>query len=111
MEVVAIINNDDKSGLYPGLYVKSDIYIKGEEKMITVNPSCLTTLNTGRYVITVNESGQIHFQNVLTGRDFGDKVEVLEGLKGDENLIINITDELQDGQIVKYRKNETLTQG
>lgn len=110
MEVVAIINNDDKSGLYPGLYVKSDIYIKGEEKMITVNPSCLTTLNTGRYVITVNESGQIHFQKVLTGRDFGDKVEVLEGLKGDENLIINITDELQDGQTVKYRKNETLTQ-
>ena len=110
MEVVAIINNDDKSGLYPGLYVKSDIYIKGEEKMITVNPSCLTTLNTGRYVITVNESGQIHFQKVLTGRDFGDKVEVLEGLKGDEKLIINITDDLQDGQTVKYRKNETLTQ-
>lgn len=111
MEVVAIINNDDKSDLYPGLYVKSDIYIKGEEKMITVNPACLTTLNTGRFVVTVNESGQIHFQKVLTGRDFGDKVEVLEGLKGDENLIINITDELQDGQTVQYRKNETLTQG
>ena len=110
MEVVAIINNDDKSGLYPGLYVKSDIHIKGEEKMITVNPACLTTLNTGRYVITVNESGKIHFQKVLTGRDFGDKVEILEGLKGDENLIINITDDLQDGQTVKCRKNETLTQ-
>ena len=40
-----------------------------------------------------------------------DKVEVLEGLKGDEKLIINITDDLQDGQTVKYRKNETLTQG
>ena len=110
MEVVAIINNDDKSALYPGLYVKSDINIKGEEKMITVNPVCLTTLNTGRYVITINESGKIHFQKVLTGRDFGDKVEILEGLNGDENLIINIKDDLQDGQIVKWRKNETLTQ-
>ena len=56
-------------------------------------------------------TGKIHFQKVLTGRDFGDKVEILEGLKGDENLIINITDDLQDGQTVKYRKNETLTQG
>ena len=110
MEVVAIINNDDKSGLYPGLYVKSDIHIEGEEKIITVNPACLTTLNTGRYVITVNDTGKIHFQKVLTGRDFGDKVEILEGLNGDENLIINITDDLQDGQIVKSRKNEALTQ-
>ena len=110
MEVVAIINNDEKSALYPGLYVKSDINIKGEEKIITVNPSCLTTLNTGRYVVTVNKSGKIHFQQVLTGRDFGDKVEILEGLNGDENLIINITDDLQDGQTVKWRKNEVLTQ-
>ena len=111
MEVVAIINNDGKSALYPGLYVKSDIHIKGEEKIITVNPACLTTLNTGRYVITVNESGKIHFKKVLTGRDFGDKVEILEGLKGDENLIINVSDDLQDGQTVKWRKNETITQG
>ena len=111
MEVVAIINNDDKSGLYPGLYVKSDINIKGEEKILTVNPACLTTLNTGRYVVTVNDSGKIHFQKVLTGRDFGDKVEILEGLNGDENLIINITDDLQDGQTVKSRRNKTITQG
>ena len=110
MEVVAIINNDGASGLYPGLYVKSDIHIKGEEKMITVNPACLTTLNTGRYVVTVNESGKIHFQKVLTGRDFGNKIEILEGLNGNENLIINITDDLKDGQTVKWRKNETITQ-
>ena len=110
MQVVAIIDNDGKSALYPGLYVKSDIHIKGEEKIITVNPSCLTTLNSGRYVITVNNSGKIHFQKVLTGRDFGDKVEILEGLNGQEKLIINITDDLKDGQTVKFRKNETLTQ-
>ena len=110
MEVVAIINNDDKSALYPGLYVKSDININGEEQIITVNPACLTTLNTGRYVITLNKAGKIHFQKVLTGRDFGDKVEILEGLKGNEKLIINITDDLKDGQTVKWRKNEILTQ-
>ena len=110
MEVVAIINNDNDSGLYPGLYVKSDIHINGEEKIITVNPASLTTLNTGRYVVTVNKSGKIHFQKVLTGRDFGDKVEILEGLKGDENLIINITEDLRDGQTVKCRKNSILTQ-
>ena len=110
MEVVAIINNANDSGLYAGLYVKSDIHINGEEKIITVNPASLTTLNTGRYVVTVNKSGKIHFQKVLTGRDFGDKVEILEGLKGDENLIINITDDLRDGQTVKCRKNAILTQ-
>ena len=53
MEVVAIINNEGDTGLYPGLYVKSDIHINGEEKILTVNPACLTTLNTGRYVLGI----------------------------------------------------------
>ncbi len=110
MEVVVIIENNGKSSLYPGLYVKSDIDIKGEEKIITVNPACLTTLNSGRHVVTVDEAGKIHFQKVLTGRDFGDKVEILDGLKGNENLIRNITDDLKDGHTVKWRKNEILTQ-
>src|SRR5574344_457298 len=106
MEVVAIIKNDKKSSLYSGLYVKSDINIKGKEKIMTVNPSCIVNLDTGSFVVTVDKSGIIKFVQVKIGRDFGDKVEILEGLNGNENLITNVTDELKNGQKVKFQSNK-----
>ena len=105
MEVALIIPNDEKSGLYSGLYVKTNIDIKGKEKILTINPSCLTTLNSpDQYVIQVKEDSTIHFLKVKQGRDLGDKIEILEGLKGDELLITNIKDDLKEGQKVKYQK-------
>jgi hypothetical protein len=34
------------------------------------------------------------------GRNFGDRVELLEGLKGDEKLVLNPLDSLADGDTV-----------
>lgn len=105
MEVALIIPNDGKSGLYSGLYVKTNIDIKGKEKILTINPSCLVTLNSpDQYVIQVKDDFTIHFIKVKQGRDFGDRIEILEGLKGDELLITNIKDDMKEGQKVKYQK-------
>ena len=104
MEAVLIIPNDGNSGLYSGLYVKMDINIKNDEKIMTVNPSCLTTLSTSdEYVAEVRPDSTIHFIKVKQGRDFGDRVEILDGLKGDEKLITNLTDDLEEGQKVRYK--------
>lgn len=105
MEVALIIPNDGKSGLYSGLYVKTNIDIKGKEKILTINPSCLVTLNSpDQYVVQVKDDSTIHFIKVKQGRDFGDKIEILEGLKGNELLITNVKDDMKEGQKVKYKK-------
>ena len=81
-----------------------DINIKNDEKIMTVNPSCLTTLSTSdEYVAEVRPDSTIHFIKVKQGRDFGDRVEILDGLKGDEKLITNLTDDLEEGQKVRYK--------
>ena len=104
MEVVLIIPNDGKSGLYSGLYVKTNIDIKDKQKYLTINPACLTTFNSpDQYVAQVKPDSTIHFIKVKQGRDFGDKVEILEGLKGDENLITNINDNLKEGDKVEFK--------
>ena len=104
MEVALIIPNDGKSGLYSGLYVKTSIDIQGKHKIMTVNPSCLTTLTKpDQYVVEVKPDSTIHFIQVKRGRDFGDNIEILEGLNGNEKLITNITDELKEGQKVKFK--------
>ena len=106
MEVALIIPNDDKSGLYSGLYVKTNLDLKGKQKLITINPSCLTTLSSpDQYVAEVNpDDSTVHFIRVKQGKDFGDRIEILEGLKGNELLITNLTDELKDGKKVKFNK-------
>jgi len=104
MEVALIVPNDNKSGLYSGLYVKTDINIKGKQKGMTVNPACLTTFKSpDQYVAEVRPDSTVHFIRVKQGRDFGDKVEILEGLKGNEHLITNLNDDIKEGQKVKFK--------
>lgn len=107
MEVALVIPNDGKSGLYSGLYVKTNIDVKDRQKYLTINPACLTTFNSpDQYVAQVRPDSTIHFINVKQGRDFGDKVEILEGLKGDEKLITNINDNLKEGDKVEFKEND-----
>lgn len=107
MEVALVIPNDGKSGLYSGLYVKTNIDVKDKQKYLTINPACLTTFNSpDQYVAEVRPDSTIHFIKVKQGRDFGDKVEILEGLKGDEKLITNINDNLKEGDKVEFKEND-----
>ena len=110
MEVALVVPNDGKSGLYSGLYVKTNLDLKDkngvQNKTLTVNPACLTTLTTpDQYVAEVKPDSTVHFIKVKQGRDLGDKIEILEGLNGKEKLITNITDDLQEGCKVKFKEN------
>lgn len=105
MEVALIIPNDGNTGLYSGLYVKTNIDIKDKQKVMTINPTCLTTFNSpDQYVAQVKDDSTVHFIKVKQGRDFGDRAEILEGLTGNEKLITNITDDLKEGDKVEFKE-------
>jgi len=55
----------------------------------------------GLQVATVDAGNRVALVTVAAGRDFGDTVEIVSGLRGDERVIANPPDSLAPGQVVR----------
>jgi multidrug efflux pump subunit AcrA (membrane-fusion protein) len=51
----------------------------------------------GTLVALVDADSKVHFQPITVGRDFGDRIEVLSGLKLGQRVIVNPNDSVQEG--------------
>jgi RND family efflux transporter MFP subunit len=88
---------DNESGeLYSGMYVKVRFDQAGGRPLLV--PATTLVIGTqGTRVATVGPDSAVHYQNVLLGRDYGQDVEILQGLEGKERLILNPTENLVEG--------------
>ncbi len=57
-------------------------------------------------VATVGNEDRIHWQNIRVGCDFGDRIEVLDGLKENTKVVMNPTDDLREGLQVEVKLPE-----
>jgi len=48
----------------------------------------------------------VQLKQITIGHDFGSEVEVVAGLTGNENVIINPPDSVIDGQTVRIAQNQ-----
>jgi multidrug efflux pump subunit AcrA (membrane-fusion protein) len=68
---------------------------------MAVPSNALLFRGEGTRVAVVDPGGVIRLQTVKLGRNYGDTVEVLDGLKGNETLVLNPSDSLASGDKVK----------
>jgi RND family efflux transporter MFP subunit len=95
---------DNKDGsLLPGMYAQVTFTIPQGRTSFVIPTSALVINHSGTRVVTVNESGKIHFVPVTIGRDMGTLVEILGGLDGTESIVGSPSDLLQEGQPVEVR--------
>ncbi len=59
-------------------------------------------------VATVKDGKSIQLVSVTPGRDFGNKIEILAGLDGNESVVINPPDFLTNGQAVNVARTPAL---
>src|SRR5581483_12192417 len=79
---------DNKDGsLLPGMYAQVTFTIPQGRTSFVIPTSALVINHSGTRVVTVNESGKIHFVPVTIGRDMGTLVEILGGLDGTESIV------------------------
>lgn len=99
MKAEITVNNKDL-GLFAGQYVKTVIPFENKNKMLLIKNSSLVTNKDGTRVLTVDNDGVLHFKNIVIGKDFGDVVEIKDGLIENDKIVVNYNDNLTDGQKV-----------
>jgi RND family efflux transporter MFP subunit len=99
MQVEVSLRNQD-GALLPGAFVQVDLALP-PSGTVTVPFNALLFRGEGVRVAAVDGKGTVHIRPVRLGRNFGDAVEILEGLAGGERLVVNPADSLDEGDQVQ----------
>jgi RND family efflux transporter MFP subunit len=95
------VDIDNPTGeLLPGAYVEVGLQLPTGASSLRLPVNSLIFRSEGPQVATV-QGNRVVKQAVTLGRDFGTTVEVLTGLSGDEQVVVNPPDALTDGQTVR----------
>ena len=98
MQVEVLLANHDGT-LLPGAFVQVALPLPATQAL-TVPTNALVIRGDGVRVAVVDNDGRVHLRTVRVGRYFGERVEVLDGLSGNEQLVLNPSDSLVEGDRV-----------
>ena len=90
--------------LLPGGYaqVHLEVTVKGDRLQVPVNS--LLFRSEGLRAVVVDSNHKARLQNLTIGRDYGVTLEVLNGLKAADWIVLNPPDSLNDGQEVHVKE-------
>lgn len=101
---VDIANPD--GALSPGIYCTVDLHVPQKVPALTV-PADAVIFDAGGTRVLVVENGVAHMRKVTIARDFGTSVEVSNGIKAGDQVVLNPAVNLTDGEQVKPQKRAT----
>jgi RND family efflux transporter MFP subunit len=99
--LTAEIDLDNPGGeLLSGSYTEVHLKVPGQTSSYLVPVSTLIFRSQGLQLAVVKD-GSVLLTPVTPGHDFGDQIEIVSGLKGDESVIISPPDSIVSGQKVQ----------
>jgi RND family efflux transporter MFP subunit len=92
---VQVPNTD--GALLPGMYAQVDLNSTRANQPLLIPGDALIARAEGTQVAVVRPDQTVHLQKVNVGRDYGDRLEVLGGLREDDTIILNPGDFAREG--------------
>ena len=92
--------------LTPGMYLSVNFQVEQDQPALVVPANTLDIRREGPRVAVVDASGKVNYRQVSLGRDFGKTVEIVAGLQGTEDLVVNPTTDLVEGEKVQVAKDD-----
>jgi RND family efflux transporter MFP subunit len=92
---------NESGELLPGAYAEITFKFTDDPRFLTIPENTLLFRREGPAVGVVLPDGKVELRNITINRDFGNKLEVSEGLSISDQVILNPSDDLTDGASVK----------
>jgi RND family efflux transporter MFP subunit len=104
LTLLAEVDVENANGkLLPGGYAQVHFDLKDAHPPVLVPGNTLIFRAQGTQVGVVTSDNLVHLQDIKIGRDFGTKLEVVEGLQPTDNVILNPSDSLTEGLKVQVQ--------
>lgn len=102
------VDLENKSGeLLPGAYAEVHIPVKSGPATYLLPVQALIFRSEGLRVATVVEGDKAKLMQVVPGRDYGTRIEIISGLNPDSLVITNPPDSVTDGMTVRVVQPKT----
>ena len=89
--------------LQPGSYARVTLQTHNSTGW-TIPTNTVQMRVDGPHVALVNEHNEIEIRPVTLGRDLGSRVVAIDGIRGDERLVVNPSDDLVHGLRVQINQ-------
>lgn len=100
-----------KYELLPGGYTEVHLKIYGLKGSVRLPVNTLLFRAQGLQVATLLEDSKVKLKSVTISRDFGTEVEISSGIKAGDKIILNPSDSIEDGQVVRVAQSAEGEQG
>jgi multidrug efflux pump subunit AcrA (membrane-fusion protein) len=87
--------------LLAGMFAEVTIAVAISHPVVRVPSSAVITDAHGVHVATVDGAGLVHLVAVVRGLDNGSEIDLVEGLKGGEQVMVNPGGDVTDGMRVQ----------
>ncbi len=94
------IDNPDLK-LRPGMFVRANIITAQKDSAVVIPKDIIMSGSRGKYVFVVGRNSAADDRRITTGISNQDEIEILEGLKANDRLIIKGFETLRDNSKVK----------
>ncbi|MGH9502354.1 MAG: efflux RND transporter periplasmic adaptor subunit [Terriglobales bacterium] len=99
--LVEIAVNNPTGQLFTGSYAEVHLKLPTPASSLILPVDTLLFRSEGLRVATVGQDEKVELKAITLGHDFGGEVEVVSGLTGNENVIINPPDSVVNGETVR----------
>jgi RND family efflux transporter MFP subunit len=88
-------------GLLPGMYAQVTFKLKQASAPLLMPSNALLVRPDGTVAAVVGKDKAVHYKKIQVGRDYGTRIEVLSGLEENDQVMINPTTMIRDGDKVE----------
>ena len=105
--LVEISGPNPTGQLFTGSYAEVHMKLPTESSLFTIPVNTLLFRSEGLRIAVVGPDQKVDLRQITMGRDLGSEVEVVAGLNGDEQVIVNPPDSVIVGETVRIAKPAT----